>query len=159
MVQFIPSALIGSALFGVSESLRPHVIGGVLAASAPLGLAIGLGSVLFLAGVGLIVLGASWRNGTTTPQDRIGIRTGATQRSEHAWQVGHQAAGPFLIIAGLSAAVPGIVTMFRPPHNTMIAIIMIGLGVMVGFVALGSAMAHTKAVTHHRFGADPSDRP
>lgn len=113
--------------------------------AVPLALALPLGIVLLLSGLGILEIARRSSRDLLARDGRMGVRTSATLQSEPAWIAGQRAAAPLLGVAGASSAIAGLVLFARPSNALAALVIVVAAQVMVAFSLGGVARGHKAA--------------
>ncbi|MBT8165943.1 MAG: SdpI family protein [Acidimicrobiia bacterium] len=111
----------------------------------PGGAALGLGLLLVAAGVGLFVAGRRAQEGRLRQNHFVGIRTTLTLNSEIAWDAAHLAGGRRLMLSGYGPVGSGILLFSQPTNGVGAAIVLVGLGWMVGWILAAAALGERAA--------------
>lgn len=97
----------------------------------------GAATVLFVAGVAVIIVGILGWAGRLPRNRLVGVRTPATLRSDRAFVAGNRAAGPATVLAGMAGAAFGVVAALSPaPDRT--GWILIGALTMAALAVVGA---------------------
>ena len=100
----------------------------------PLATAVGLGLVLLASGAILAVVAFRSQRGTLPRNWIVGIRTTTTLASDEAWDAAHRAGARALSTGAWGTAAAGMALLLRPSNGVGLAVIMAGLGWLLGWV-------------------------
>ncbi|RZV42348.1 MAG: SdpI family protein, partial [Acidimicrobiia bacterium] len=75
----------------------------------------------------------------------VGIRTTLTLNSEIAWDAAHLAGGRRLMLSGYGPVGSGILLFSQPTNGVGAAIVLVGLGWMVGWILAAAALGERAA--------------
>ena len=110
--------------------------------SVPFWVALLIGLAMIAAAVAIIVVTNRAANGALGPNAGFGIRTKATRSSPEAWQAAHRAAKPFaqfgaVVMIACGCVVFGLSTV----PEALVAVALVGIGLMVVALLLGTVVA------------------
>ncbi|MDP5227505.1 MULTISPECIES: SdpI family protein [Arthrobacter] len=81
------------------------------------------GVILAVAAVGIIVSGVLALRGRLPLNFMVGIRLPATMKSEAAWNAGHKAAAPLLILGGVSVGAGAVLTFLGGGQDPSVTVL------------------------------------
>jgi uncharacterized membrane protein len=102
------------------------------------------GTVIALAGVGLLVVGRLGALGRLPRNHFAGIRLPATMASDEAWRTAHRAAAAPLLAGGVAALVLGIATVasdLAGASGAAVTLLFVALAAVLGCVGLATVLA------------------
>ena len=104
--------------------------------------------VLLLAGGALLAIALPAARGRLPRNHLAGIRTARVMRSERSWRVGHEAAAPWLLAAGIVVAAGAAALLaVRPPEAVGGVCLLVLAGLMGALVAVATRVAGRAAGT------------
>jgi hypothetical protein len=111
----------------------------VAADETPIGLSLGLGGLLIIAGITLWIVAQRTATGVLGRNRFAGIRTRSTMTSDGAWLAGHQAAQRALQVAAIELGLTGAMAAASGGNNDFLILILV-VGPALIFGALTKAV-------------------
>lgn len=112
-------------------------------------LAVRIVLLVVMAGSGLLLIwmARATASGRLKRNAIAGIRIPSTMASEEAWLAAHIRAKRATMIAGISSVATGFLALLPVPAPVLAAVVLVGCGMMLGFVLYGARVGGRAAKT------------